>query len=181
MKIYTRTGDDGETGLYGGGRLLKCDPRIAAYGSIDELNAQLGWCRSVGLPAESDAVVAALQHGLFAVGAELASPQARAVDAGFINEGDVAKLEGPIDHFQEQLPELRTFVLPGGTAAAAALHVARTVCRRAERDLVQLAQAAPVRPTMLQYVNRVSDLLFVLARQANRVAGVADVPWEKQE
>lgn len=181
MKIYTRTGDDGETGLFGGGRLLKCDPRIAACGALDELNAQLGWCRATGLPAAIDAVVAGIQHELFALGAELASPQAKSVDAGFVDDADVRRLEAEIDTFEEQLPELRAFILPGGSPAAAAVHVARSVCRRAERDLVHLAQSAPVRPVILQYVNRVGDLLFVLARQANAAAGVADVPWQKKD
>jgi cob(I)alamin adenosyltransferase len=180
MKIYTRTGDDGETGLFGGGRVLKCDPRLAACGALDELNALLGWCRSTGLPAEIDKLIGQLQHDLFALGAELASPHAKSVDAGFVDDADVAGMESQIDRFAVQLPELRNFILPGGSPMAAALHMARAVCRRAERDLVALAQSAPVRPAVLQYVNRVGDLLFVLARCANAAAGVADVPWQKK-
>lgn len=180
MKIYTRTGDDGETGLFGGGRVLKCDPRLTAVGALDELNACLGWCRSTRLPVEIDDLLGQLQHDLFALGAELASPQAKSVDATFIDEADVAEIERRIDRFESQLPALRAFILPGGGPAAAALHVARAVCRRAERDLVRLAQSAPVRPVVLQYVNRIGDLLFVLARSANAAAGLPDVPWEKK-
>ena len=180
MKIYTRTGDEGATGLFGGGRLLKCDLRIAAYGALDELNAHLGQCRATGLPADVDELFSRLQHDLFALGAELASPNASSVDAGFVAPDDVQRVEAEIDCFEASLPPLRNFILPGGSAAAAAVHVARGVCRRAERDLVALAQSSPIRGPVLQYVNRVGDLLFVLARYCNASAGVPDVPWEKR-
>jgi cob(I)alamin adenosyltransferase len=180
MKIYTRTGDEGETGLFGGGRVLKCDPRLATCGALDELNALLGWCKATGLPGEIDSLVGQLQQDIFALGAELASPHAKSVAAGFVSEADVSELERRIDQFEARLPELRAFILPGGSPAAAGLHVARAVCRRAERDLVALAQAAPVRPVVLSYVNRLSDLLFVLARAANAASGDTDVLWEKK-
>jgi cob(I)alamin adenosyltransferase len=180
MKIYTRTGDDGQTGLYGGGRLPKSDVRIVAYGSIDELNAQLGVCRAVGLASEVDQLVARLQNEMFSLGAELSSPSGRAPAELCLGDEDVARLEGEIDCFDAQLPPLKTFILPGGTAASAALHVARAVCRRAEREVVALAQTAAVRPTVLRYLNRVSDLLFVLARYANYAANSSDVLWQKK-
>ena len=180
MKIYTRTGDEGATGLFGGGRLLKCDPRFAAIGSLDELNAHLGLCRAASLPVDVDELAGRLQHDLFALGAELASPNASSVDAGFLTPEDVEHMEAEIDRFEASLPPLRNFILPGGSATAAAVHVARAVCRRAERDLVALAQTSPVRGPLLQYVNRVGDLLFVLARYCNAAAGVPDVPWEKR-
>jgi cob(I)alamin adenosyltransferase len=180
MKIYTRTGDAGTTGLYGGGRVPKNDIRIAAYGSVDELNAQLGVCRAAGLPAAADDVVARLQHEMFALGAELASPGGAISHSIYLDEGDVARLEQAIDQFEENLAPLKTFILPGGAPASAALHIARAICRRAEREVVALAATAPVRPTVLQYFNRAGDLLFVLARYANHVTGVNDIPWEKR-
>ena len=180
MKIYTRTGDTGTTGLFGGGRLLKSDLRITAIGSLDELNASLGWCRSTGLPVEADDLLGRMQHDLFALGAELASPEATAVPAGFVEAADIDRLERQIDQFESSLSALRNFVLPGGSPAGAALHLTRAVCRRAERDMVALAQTASVREVVLQYVNRAGDLLFVAARWCNAEAGVADVPWEKR-
>jgi cob(I)alamin adenosyltransferase len=178
MRIYTRTGDAGLTGLYGGGRVPKSDPRIAAYGAIDELNAQLGVCRAAGLPSNVDAVLAPLQHELFSLGAELSSPESSS-GLGLLEEAQVTALEQTIDRFEAELTPLKTFILPGGSAAAAALHVARVSCRRAERDVVALTAAAEVRPVILKYMNRTSDLLFVLARYSNHAAGVPDVPWEK--
>jgi cob(I)alamin adenosyltransferase len=180
MKIYTRTGDDGSTGLWGGVRVSKDDDRIAAYGALDELNAALGVCRAAGLPPAIDDVVAALQHDLFALGAELASPGAPPRGVALVGDAELQRLEASIDEFEAQLPPLREFILPGGTAGAAALHTARGQCRRAERDAVALARAATVRPQVLAYINRVSDLLFVLARAANAAAGVADIPWTKR-
>jgi cob(I)alamin adenosyltransferase len=179
MKIYTRTGDDGTTGLFGGGRVGKDDPRIAAYGSLDELNACLGACRAAGLPPRLDEAVARMQHELFALGAELATVDAATHGVATLSHESVTRLERLIDELQEQLPALRVFILPGGSAGGAALHVARCVCRRAERELIALNRVTPVRPTVLQYVNRVSDALFVLARAANAAAGVGDSPWEK--
>jgi cob(I)alamin adenosyltransferase len=180
MKIYTRTGDDGTTGLLGGARVAKDDPRIAAHGAIDELNASLGVCRAGVLPADIEEVVAALQHQMFVLGAELASPGAPPRGTGVVAKADIAELEAAIDRFEEILAPLQEFILPGGTPAAAALHVARGVCRRAERELVGLGRHAPVRAEAMVFVNRVSDLLFVLARAANAAAGVPDVPWQKR-
>ena len=181
MKIYTRTGDAGQTGLYGGGRVRKDNPRIAAYGTVDELNAFLGLARAEGLPPEIDGLLRRLQNELFDLGAELASRDPQSMGTGVINEARIALLEAAIDRFEEPLSPLKQFILPGGVKAAAALHVARTVCRRAEREVVFLA-AIPdekVSTSVIAYLNRVSDLLFVLARAANAAAGVPDVPWER--
>lgn len=179
MKIYTRTGDAGTTGLSGGARVPKHDQRIATYGDIDELNAFLGICRATGLPPEADAVVSRLQHEMFALGAELASPSGTVSGLELLSDASILRLEQEIDRFEQDLPPLRNFILPGGSPAAAALHVARCVCRRAERELVALAQTATVRDTALKYLNRASDLLFVAARWCNHVAGVPDTPWQK--
>jgi cob(I)alamin adenosyltransferase len=180
MKIYTGVGDHGATGLLGGATVAKDDPRIAAYGALDELNASLGVCRASGLPSEIDQVLAALQHELFALGSELSSPDAAPRGIELLGAAAIGRIEQTIDRYDEQLPPLRHFILPGGMPAAAALHTARCVCRRAERDIVSLSHDSAVRPEVLVYVNRVSDLLFVLARAANAAAGVADVPWEKR-
>jgi cob(I)alamin adenosyltransferase len=183
MKIYTRTGDQGETGLYGGGRVRKDDPRIAAYGTVDELNALLGLARAESLPPEIDAVLARLQNELFDLGAELATIDPPAMGTAVINAARIAALESTIDRFEEHLAPLKQFILPGGCQGAALLHVSRTVCRRAEREVVFLA-AIPqekVSPDVIVYLNRTSDLLFVLARAANAAAGVADVPWQRSD
>ena len=181
MKIYTRTGDAGQTGLYGGGRVRKDNPRIAAYGTVDELNAFLGLARATGLPPQIDEVLARLQNELFDLGAELASPDPQARGTAVINEARVAVLEGIIDGFEEPLPPLKEFILPGGSTGAALLHVARTVCRRAEREVVLLTSLPDenVSTSLIAYLNRVSDLLFVLARAANAAAGQKDVPWQR--
>ncbi len=184
MKIYTRTGDDGDTGLFGGDRVPKSDVRVRAYGAVDEANAALGVARAA---LRSDEVVdealddelAALQSALFDLGADLATPLAararRVVTA--IDEHDVHALEARIDALDGELEPLTSFVLPGGEAAAAALHLARTVVRRAERDTVALAETADINPHALRYLNRLSDLLFTLARVVNARAGRRDVPW----
>jgi len=179
MKIYTGAGDEGLTALLGGGKVSKDDPRIAAYGAIDELNAALGVCRATGLSAEIDGGVAQLQHEMFTLGAELASPEAAPRGIDLLGAAAIERIEHTIDQFEADLPPLRQFILPGGSPAAAALHFARCVCRRAERELVALSHASAVRPLALIYVNRVGDLLFVLARSANAAAGAGDVPWEK--
>lgn len=179
MKIYTRTGDDGSTGLLGGIRVGKDDPRIVAYGAVDELNAQLGVCRAAGLAAAIDDVVARLQHEMFMLGAELASPQGPPAGMEALGDAAIARLEATIDEFESTLPPLRQFILPGGSPAGASLHVARCVCRRAEQGIVALSRGAHVRAEAIRYLNRVSDLLFVLSRAANAAAGVGDVPWEK--
>lgn len=183
-KIYTRTGDDGETGLFGAGRVRKDDPRIEAIGAVDELNAALGVAAAAlsgGGPggAEIAALVERLQHRLFDLGAELASPAAGA-DAHRIGDRQVAELEAAIDRYEAELAPLDQFILPGGTPAAAGLHLARCVCRRAERRLVALAGGGqPATGQSVRYLNRLGDLLFVLARAANRSAGVADVIWRQ--
>jgi cob(I)alamin adenosyltransferase len=179
-RIYTRTGDGGETSLFGGTRVSKDDPRVRAYGTIDELNAVLGLARAAGCDSEIDGVLEALQHHLFDLGAELATPAGASSAASHVvrmSADRIAGLEREIDRFEDRLPPLRQFVLPGGTPAAAALHHARTVTRRAEREIVQLASLEPINPELLKYVNRLSDLLFVLARASNLAAGHPDVVW----
>lgn len=181
MKIYTRSGDEGETGLFGGGRVRKDALRVAAYGSVDEANAAVGWARAA-LPAgaaDVDAVLASVQHRLFDVGADLATPLGAAARDHLDppSAEDVAALERAIDHAEEELPPLRAFVLPAGAPASAALQLARAVVRRAEREAVALAASEAVNPVALAYLNRLSDLLFVLARVVNVRAGIGDVPW----
>lgn len=179
MKIYTKTGDDGRTGLLGPGRLSKADARIEAYGTVDELNAVLGVARAAGLDDAADAVVARLQDDLFAVGAALADPDPEGRFHAAVTPEYAARLEGLIDALEAEVPPLAQFILPGGSPAAAQLHLARTVCRRAERRIVAL-QGQPgelVPPPLIVYLNRLSDLLFVLARVVNQRGGVADVPW----
>ena len=182
-RIYTKTGDAGETGLFGGRRVPKNDPRVCAYGAVDELNAVLGVARAAGAPASIDPVLERLQHYLFDLGSELATPPAAAAAAGAhasrVTPGWVEALEREIDRVEDALPPLRAFILPGGTPAAAALHHARTVARRAEREIVGLAAREPVNPDLLKFVNRLSDLLFVLARAANHAAGRPDVEWHQ--
>jgi cob(I)alamin adenosyltransferase len=179
-RIYTKTGDGGETGLFGGGRVPKDDLRVRAYGTIDELNAVLGVARAAGPPQEIEGVLERLQHQLFDLGAELATPDLASPAAAHVarvTPERVAALEQDIDRFEARLPPLRQFVLPGGTPVAAALHHARTVARRAEREIVRLAGREPINPELLKYANRLSDLLFVLARAANHAAGRPDVAW----
>jgi len=176
MKIYTRTGDAGETGLFGGQRVAKDALRVHAYGSVDECNAALGVARATGLESELDALVAEVQNQLFVVGADLATPGENP-NIPRVGESDVTFLEGWIDRLEGELAPLRQFILPGGAPAAAYLHLARTICRRAERWVVSLAQAEPVNDQVMAYLNRLSDLLFVLARAVNARAGAADVPW----
>ncbi|MDQ7820296.1 MAG: cob(I)yrinic acid a,c-diamide adenosyltransferase [Armatimonadota bacterium] len=178
-RIYTRAGDAGETGLIGGRRVPKDHPRVEAYGAVDELNAHLGAVRALARAREVTALLGEIQHRLFDLGAELATPPTHIPPAG-VRAEDVAALERAIDRYQDRLAPLRAFVLPGGTPLAASLHVARAVCRRAERRVVALARAEPVRPEVLQYLNRLSDLLFVLAREANRAARRADVLWQRR-
>jgi cob(I)alamin adenosyltransferase len=183
MKIYTKTGDDGTTGLYGGGRVRKDDPRMEACGSVDELNAAIGLVRAARAPAEIERLLATVQNRLFDLGAELGTGASRTTKpTPAIEDSDVAELEAAIDRFDASLPTLKTFILPAGSHAAVALHLARTVCRRAERRVVALmAQSSgEVRPAIAVYLNRLSDLLFVLARAANAAAGEADVEWSKR-
>lgn len=179
MKIYTRTGDKGETGLFGGARVSKSDTRVAAYGEIDELNSVIGLARAQGLDAAVDGLLARVQLELFDLGAELATVPGKLdkLDLPRIEEEEVKRLETAIDRFEADLAPLKTFILPGGSAGAAQLHVARCVCRRAERGVVALASVSEVRAEAVHYLNRLSDLLFTLARHANHRVGVADVPW----
>ncbi len=178
MKIYTKTGDDGTTGLFGGARVKKTSPRVEAYGTVDELNAALGVARAAGLDTFTEDVLGRVQIDLFTLGAELSCVPGKEEKLGMplLTDDDATKLERAIDRAEETLSPLKTFVLPAGTPSAAALHVARTVCRRAERCVLAIDDAPP-RREMVVYLNRLSDLLFTLARRANAEAGVADVPW----
>jgi len=178
VKIYTRTGDAGDTSLFGGARVSKKDPRVDAYGEVDELNAWLGLVRASRVDPAIDQELAELQRDLFALGAELADPAGKLaprVTKAIIADEHVSRLESLIDRLEAELPPLRRFILAGGTPAGAALHVARTVCRRAERRIVALEP--PVDPVLLRYVNRLSDLLFVLARVVNHRGGVPETEW----
>jgi cob(I)alamin adenosyltransferase len=197
VKIYTRTGDTGDTSLFGGTRVRKDDARVDAYGEVDELNAWLGLVRALGPPAKTkgarkakgarkgsagtpslDEALAHIQRDLFALGAELADPSdkiARRVTKATLGEADVMRLEQLIDRLEAELPPLRRFILAGGSQAGAALHVARTICRRAERRMVSLTP--PVDAVLLRYVNRLSDLLFVMARAVNHRAGARETEW----
>ncbi len=177
MKLYTRGGDDGTTLLFAGGRVAKTHLRVAACGALDELNAQLGMARSLG--ARDDDCLVQLQSLLLRAGADLATPQgARSAQVTRIGADVVAWLEAEIDRLDDDLPPLTVFILPGGTQAAAALHVARTVCRRAERQVVALQAEEDVGAQLLPCLNRLSDLLFALARHENYLAGRADEPWD---
>ena len=188
MKIYTGTGDTGETGLYGGQRVGKDDARVEAYGTVDEANALLGIAAVQLNDTALRELVTRLQNELFVLGSDLATPLAREETAGKsivprIETGHGTALEDVIDAFEAELSPLRQFILPGGSPGAATLHLVRTVVRRAERRTVALSRAAPndVNPEALRYLNRLADLLFVLARVANARAGVADVPWTRPE
>ena len=181
MKIYTKTGDSGETGLFGGGRVPKDNPRVGAYGDVDELNAAIGLAAGLepsGLELE---LLQIIQRNLFTIGAELATPDrkklATALSGPPIGEDEATTLERAIDGWDERLEPLKNFILPGGSPKAAALHLARTICRRAERSVVALAREAAVSPAIVKYLNRLSDLLFVLARAANAQAGRPDIKW----
>jgi cob(I)alamin adenosyltransferase len=181
MKLYTKTGDRGETGLFGGGRVPKDHPRVSAYGDIDELNSVIGLIRSTEPVDFFDDLLQAIQQDLFSIGGHLATPDpdrvAKALEKAALSSGRVSEFEGVMDQAEEELPPLRAFILPAGTAKATALHFGRTVCRRAERRIVSLARDNPVPEVFLVYLNRLSDLLFTLARLANHRAGVEDVTW----
>jgi len=180
MKIYTKTGDDGTTGLFGNQRVPKDAPRVEVYGTNDEANSVLGLALAAGAPEELARVLVDLQARLFDLGADLATPRSEKPDPTYLTRIDpshVATLERWIDHFEASLAPLSNFILPGGVPTAAHLHHARTVVRRAERGLVALARTENLGPSIPLFVNRLSDLLFVLARWTNHAAGVADVPW----
>ena len=181
MKIYTRTGDAGATGLFGGGRVPKDDPRVEAYGDVDELNAVLGMARAIEPMPRIDELLVLVQRDLFALGALLATPDrdkmAQHLEKARIDDARIEQLERAIDDADAELEPLRAFVLPGGTPKAAALHVARTVCRRAERRVVHLQQTVDLPALGVIYLNRLSDLLFTLARLANARTGTGEVTW----
>jgi cob(I)alamin adenosyltransferase len=173
-KITTRTGDDGSTGLGDGTRVKKSAPRIAAMGDVDELNSMLGLLLTEALPDAQRGTLTRIQNELFDLGGEICIPGHTAMSIAHI-----AFLDGEIDRLNAQLSPLKEFILPGGSRAASCCHIARTIARRAERALVCLAQIEPVSPLALQYLNRLSDLLFILARTLNRHAGIADVCWQR--
>ncbi|TWT96356.1 cob(I)yrinic acid a,c-diamide adenosyltransferase [Neorhodopirellula pilleata] len=208
MKIYTRTGDSGTTGLFGGPRVAKDDSRIEAYGTVDELNAVLGCVRAAiddtkvddtasddnagdgqmrngekGSLSDLDAKIVRIQHELFSIGAELASPHPDEFNLRVIGKPHIDRLEAWIDESEGRLPPLKQFILPGGSAVASYVHLARAVCRRAERRVITLADAVesetPISDGVIVYLNRLSDWLFVVSRDVNRLLGRPDQPWEK--
>ncbi len=181
MRIYTRTGDTGDTALFGGGRVPKHHPRVAAYGDVDELNAVLGLVRATEPIEFYDTLLETVQRDLFSIGGHLATPEPErvreALEKATLSGDRILEFEAAMDAADEELPALRAFVLPAGTPKAAALHLARTVCRRAERSVVALAADQEVPELFLVYLNRLSDLLFVLARLSNHREGAGDVTW----
>ncbi|HEY3328440.1 MAG TPA: cob(I)yrinic acid a,c-diamide adenosyltransferase [Capsulimonadaceae bacterium] len=186
MKIYTKTGDSGETALYGGQRVRKDALRVEAYGTVDELNAALGWAETQLKHPEISGIVRRLQRECFVLGGDLATPLSRDVDRETsavprITVAETEALEHEIDYFESELAPLTNFILPGGNAGAAALHLARAVCRRAERHIVTLMEHDDIGREVERYINRLSDHLFVLARVVNKRAGVRDVPWSRSE
>jgi cob(I)alamin adenosyltransferase len=180
LKIYTRTGDTGETGLFGGGRVAKTHPRVEAYGDIDELNAAIGLARAIESMPRVDEVLVPVQRDLFAIGALLATPDRdkmkKQLEKASVDERRIRDLEHAIDAGDAELEPLKSFIVPGGAPKAAALHVARTVCRRAERRVIAL-ENEEIPPIVVVYLNRLSDLLFTLARVANKRAGAGEVTW----
>ena len=174
-KIYTKTGDDGTTGLGDGARVAKDSARVIAYGTVDELNCMIGVVLAQQIPDPVREALTQIQHDLFDLGGELCIP-----GMAMVHEADVTRLERTLDAFNEDLPPLKDFILPGGGAAAASAHVARTVCRRAEREVVTLARGESVRPEAIRYLNRLSDLLFVLARVLARASGHGEVLWQHE-
>lgn len=180
MRIYTKTGDKGTTGLVGGSRVSKTDPRIRAIGEVDELNAALGWVRTATLPQDLDEILREAQARLFDLGAELATPEVSKFNNAFLDESDVLRLERSIDSMDDELPPLASFILPGGSEAAARLHLARSICRRAERAVLELRESSEIRDVAISFLNRLSDWLFTAARTTNHRLGVEDVEWTKR-
>lgn len=179
MRIYTKTGDAGETSLFDNTRVSKSDPRVDAYGEVDELNANLGTVCASGIDADLATEIEKIQKELFALGARLADPRSRIaerVTKAAVSDTDVQRLEKLIDTLENELPPLRRFILPGGSSSGALLHQARTVCRRVERRVIALGAGA-VEPIVIVYLNRLSDLLFVMARAANYRAGMTEIEW----
>ncbi|HEY3876040.1 MAG TPA: cob(I)yrinic acid a,c-diamide adenosyltransferase [Candidatus Kapabacteria bacterium] len=183
MKIYTKTGDDGTTGLFGGGRVPKDSARIAAYGDVDELNSFIGFCAAAAQEQEMESFLKRIQEDLFVLGADLATPlETRSTyNVPRITEENAKRLERAIDEHTALLPDLKKFILPGGSELASRFHLGRTVCRRAERSLVHLAASEEIGTFDVIYLNRLSDLLFTLARRANQLTGVGDVEWEHRK
>ena len=187
MKLYTRTGDDGTTGLFGGDRVGKDHPRVEAYGTVDELNACLGWAAAVAGKSDAETrvatIIAGVQSRLFELGADLATPAGAKHESKIARLGDeqIAELEQWIDELDAGNDPMAHFILPGGTELAARLHLARTLCRRAERRLVNLGRTTAITPSAVVFLNRLADLLFAMARRANKDAGVADVPWVPEQ
>jgi cob(I)alamin adenosyltransferase len=179
LKIYTKTGDGGKTALLGGAMVSKSATRISAYGTVDELNSAIGACRSFGLDGRLDAFMERVQSDLFRVGAELASAgDAAARVPSPVGDADVRSIEEEIDRLDAELAPLKNFILPGGTPAASAAHLARSICRRAERVVVELSEKETVRGEVVVYLNRLSDALFVAARSINAVAGAPERIWK---
>ncbi len=174
-KIYTKTGDDGTTGLGDGARVAKDSARVAAYGTVDELNSTIGIVLAQEIPAPIRETLTQIQHDLFDLGGELCIP-----GMAMVHDADVERLERTLDGFNADLPALKDFILPGGGMAAACCHLARTVCRRAEREVVTLARSETVRPEAVRYLNRLSDLLFVLSRVLARASGHGEVLWQHE-
>jgi cob(I)alamin adenosyltransferase len=178
VKLYTRTGDQGETSLFGKNRVSKADPRVDAYGEVDELNAWIGFARTSEIGPDVDEALTHIQRDLFALGAQLADPSERLSERltkAFLTDQDVTRLEDLIDRLETELPPLTHFILSGGSPAGAALHLSRTVCRRVERRVVALRP--PVDDVLVRYINRLSDLLFVMARVANHRQGRPETAW----
>ena len=184
MKIYTKTGDSGDTGLFGGGRVPKDDPRVEAYGDVDELNANLGMARAIEPMPRIDEVLVPIQRDLFSIGALLATPDLdkmhKHLAKASIDDRRIRDLEHAIDECEKELEPLKSFIIPGGSGKGAVLHVARTVCRRAEREVVALARTEAVRAEAIRYLNRLSDLLFVIARVLARASGHGEVLWQHE-
>jgi cob(I)alamin adenosyltransferase len=181
FKIYTKTGDDGSTGLLGGTRVKKYDVRLEAYGTVDELNAAIGVIRSYNIPENLGKMLVEIQNKLFNIGSRLASDKKgeEFTKKLSITENHISFLEKAIDEMEEELPELTHFILPGGDLSAAQCHVARTVCRRAERRILEFSETEKVEPETLKYMNRLSDFLFVLARKLTANSGVEEKPWRQ--
>ena len=182
MKIYTKSGDGGETSLCHGERVSKDAARVNSCGEVDELNSYVGWARSQMSNTPIDELLAKIQSDLFIIGADIATPNVETKTAQLVmrlTEGSEAFMEDAIDRMERELKLLKGFILPGGTASASALHICRAVCRRAERAAVALSRSAQVNPAIIVYLNRLSDLLFVMARFDNQLSGIADVAWSK--
>lgn len=177
MKIYTKKGDAGETSLYGGQKVSKTSTRIAAYGTVDELNSVLGIALSFSPSSKTETYLSEVQEQLFVLGADLATPISKEIRINRISSAEISFLENSIDEIEEQLPPLKNFILPGGTQAGASIHFARTVCRRAERKAVECSTEEELSTQSIIYLNRLSDFLFVLGRFENHISGTEETPW----